>query len=318
MNVVTVTVDNGRLVEGDDGKKEMEFTVKLDGTPVEDVKVRVTGLATTSLHIGAKTGNGQDPQLPQTFGLATETGKGQDFVPLTQTIVFDAHGRKHRRQEGKNDLEQTVRIEVMGDRLAEDDEIFYLQLDNLQTKDTRVRLAGGGEKVTATGVIVDNDEAPVLAPLEDVTIMAGEEVDITASATDTDGDTITYTWTRKAGETTPALPQGTELNQARLTFTPSEGGTYTMTVTAKRRPRQHRHRRRDRHGQRTRQDPHPVGRLHHRHRGGFRQATGHRHRQFERSGAGHRAARLLHRFHQYGNADHQPCACRLHQSHHTG
>ena len=232
MNVVTVTVDNGRLVEGDDGKKEMEFTVKLDGTPVEDVKVRVTGLATTSLHIGAKTGNGQDPQLPQTFGLATETGKGQDFVPLTQTIVFDAHGRKHRRQEGKNDLEQTVRIEVMGDRLAEDDEIFYLQLDNLQTKDTRVRLAGGGEKVTATGVIVDNDEAPVLAPLEDVTIMAGEEVDITASATDTDGDTITYTWTRKAGETTPALPQGTELNQARLTFTPSEGGTYTMTVTA--------------------------------------------------------------------------------------
>ena len=65
-----------------------------------------------------------------------------------------------------------------------------------------------------------------------MTVTAGQEVDITASATDEDGDTVSYAWSRKAGETTPALPQGTALDQARLTFTPAAAGVYTMTVTA--------------------------------------------------------------------------------------
>ena len=79
---------------------------------------------------------------------------------------------------------------------------------------------------------MDDDAAPVLAALADVTVTAGEDVAITAAATDADGDTIRYTWSRKATETTPALPQGTALDQARLTFTPTAAGVYTMTVTA--------------------------------------------------------------------------------------
>ncbi|WP_419919799.1 PKD domain-containing protein [Candidatus Poriferisocius sp.] len=85
---------------------------------------------------------------------------------------------------------------------------------------------------TTTVTITDDDNSPVLEDLTDVTLKAGQQVDITANATDTDADTISYTWTRKSGETTPALPPSTALNAKRLTFTPTTTGTYTMTVTA--------------------------------------------------------------------------------------
>ena len=95
-------------------------------------------------------------------------------------------------------------------------------------------LPGGFElgNATTTVTITDDDASPVLAPLADVTVTAGEEVAITAAATDEDGDTVSYAWSRKAGETAPPLPQGTALDQAKLAFTPTAAGVYTMTVTA--------------------------------------------------------------------------------------
>ena len=213
MGALTVAVGDGRMVEGDEGKKEMEFKVSLSGETVHDVKLQAT----------ATTGPGST---------ATATGARRDFVPLSQSVVFAAYGRAHGKRTDVNDLEQTVRVQVVGDHLAEGDESFQLRLDNLESEDKRVTLAGGGENTSAVGVIVDDDAAPVLAALADVTVTAGEDVAITAAATDADGDTIRYTWSRKATETTPALPQGTALDQARLTFTPTAAGVYTMTVTA--------------------------------------------------------------------------------------
>ena len=213
MGALTVAVGDGRMVEGDEGKKEMEFKVRLSGETVHDVKLQATAVA----------GAGST---------ATATGAGRDFLPLSQAVVFAAYGRQHGKQADVNDLEQTVRVQVVGDHLAEGDESFQLRLDNLESEDKRVTLAGGGEKTSAVGVIVDDDAAPVLAALADVTVTAGEEVAITAAATDADGDTIRYTWSRKATESTPALPQGTALNQARLAFIPTAAGVYTMTVRA--------------------------------------------------------------------------------------
>ena len=89
---------------------------------------------------------------------------------------------------------------MLGDRLAEKDEIFWVWLDVQKSKD---KVEFSFDKIF-TGAfspaskdawasfhvtIVDDDAAPVLEALEDVTITAGEEVDITASATDADGDT---------------------------------------------------------------------------------------------------------------------------------
>ena len=197
------------VAEGDEGQTEMVFTVELSGSPSHEVRLQVT----------AREFRNSNPIKHKATG---SEGEGRDFVPLSQSIVFPAGARGDA-------LRQEVRVTVLGDRLAEEREEFVLFLNNLETKDKRVVF---DPIVVVPIFITDDDASPVLASLADVAVTAGQEVDITASATDADGDTISYAWSRKAGETTPPLPQGTALNQARLRFTPTAAGVYTMTVTA--------------------------------------------------------------------------------------
>ena len=138
---------------------------------------------------------------------------GTDFTDLSGTLTFAA-----------GDTSKTITVSVTGDELDEEDETVVIEWSN----------AGNATlgTATATGTITDDDASPQLAPLNAVTVKLGEAADLTATATDEDGDTVSYAWTRDAGETTPALPGGTGLNQARLTFTPPAIGVYTMTVTA--------------------------------------------------------------------------------------
>ena len=136
-----------------------------------------------------------------------------DFTGGSGTLTFAA-----------GDTSKTITVSVTGDELDEEDETVVIELSN----------AGNATlgTATATGTITDDDASPELATLAPVTVKLGEAVDLTATATDGDGDTVSYAWTRDASETTPALPGGTGLNQARLTFTPPAIGVYTMTVTA--------------------------------------------------------------------------------------
>ncbi len=119
----------------------------------------------------------------------------------------------------------TVTVSVTNDDLDENNETFTVTLSDASAGTTIT-------DATATGTIEDDDESPVLSGIANRTVKAGQAVDITAVATDGDNDPITYAWTRKAGETAPAIPGGTALNQARLMFTTTTVGTYTMEVTA--------------------------------------------------------------------------------------
>ena len=119
----------------------------------------------------------------------------------------------------------TIEVEVIDDDLDEDDETFTVSLSN----------PSGGFAIadaTARGTITDDDNSPVLTTIPPQTGAVGTMFSVTATATDADGDTITYAWSRKDGETIPALPDGTALNEAMLSFTPTAIGTYTMMVTA--------------------------------------------------------------------------------------
>ena len=119
-------------------------------------------------------------------------------------------------------------IPVTDDDLDEENETFEVTIAAAATLPSGFQLA----RATTVVTITDDDNTPVLQSIEDVTLKQGQAVDITAAATDADGDTVTYTWSRKSGESSPAIPGGTGLNAARLNFTPPGTGTYTMTVTA--------------------------------------------------------------------------------------
>ena len=118
---------------------------------------------------------------------------------------------------------------VVGDDRKEGSETFELEIQAINSDYTRNRnIATASISITIT----DDDAAPVLGAIEDQTVKLGQAVNVTAAATDGDGDTVSYAWSRKSDETTPALPRTTALNQAKLTFTPPRPGAYTMKVTA--------------------------------------------------------------------------------------
>ena len=114
-----------------------------------------------------------------------------------------------------------VTVSVTGDELDEPNETVVLKLSN----------AGNATitDATGTGTITDDDSSPVLAALSNVTKKVGQAVSVVALATDADGDTVTYAWTKTSG---PDLPGPPNLNQATLTFTPTVAGRYALTVTA--------------------------------------------------------------------------------------
>ncbi len=157
-----------------------------------------------------------------TYGDGTATGASDpadgDFDnDAVQSVAFTTSGTR-----------KNISIPITSDKFDETNETFTVTIAPAAALPTGWALGNA----TTTVTITDDDASPVLAAIDDVTLKVGQQVDITAMATDADGDTISYVWTRKTGETTPALPPGTQTGQARLQFTPTAAGTYTMTVRA--------------------------------------------------------------------------------------
>ena len=171
------------------------FTVSADSAPASPVTFQYT--------VTARSGD--------------TASAGADFTAVTATTRTLAAGATRT----------TITVAVSDDERDESDETFTVILSEPSANATLAN-------ATATGTISDDDASPVLAAMADRTLAAGQAVDLTASATDGDGDSVSYAWARKAGENTPALPEGTALNQARLRFTipATATGRYTMTVTA--------------------------------------------------------------------------------------
>ena len=189
---VSISAPAQAVTEGDSGPVNMVFTVNLSSASGRQVAM---GYMVDSN--------------------ASSAAAGTDFTALAAgTLTFAA-----------GETTKTLTIAVIGDELDESDEVVVLKL----TSPTNANIV----TATASGTIADDDASPVLASLDDVALRLGQMVDITARATDADtSDTLTYAWTRKANEDAPAVPDGTNLNQARLNFEPPAAGTYTMTVTA--------------------------------------------------------------------------------------
>ncbi len=162
------------------------------------------------------------PSSPISFGYRV-TAESTDSA--TEGADFTAVKTAQTATIAANATSTTITVEVTDDRVDEEDETFTVTLSDASSGVTI-------SDATAIGTITDNDASPALAEIADVTLRPGQAVDITAVATDADNDPITYVWTRKDGETEPALPQGTNLGQAQLAFTPPAVGVYTMTVTA--------------------------------------------------------------------------------------
>ncbi len=143
--------------------------------------------------------------------------RGSDYtVSAATSVVF-----------GAESTSASLVVPIVDDGLDEDAESFTVTLSPSGPLPSGFALGNA----TTTVTIEDDDSSPVLESIEDMTVEAGAPLVLTARASDADeGDTIVYSWARRAGET-PALPEDVDLDGAQLVFTPAEG-VYTLTVTA--------------------------------------------------------------------------------------
>ncbi len=212
---ITLTANKTTITEGDSGKTDITITATLSQTPTTATgSTPSLGFALSFLNSGLD-GSATYSRIDGTS--CSSPSAGADVCFLTGQRFFWV-------PEGKS----SVTLEyfgILGDELDEINETVEV---TVHAGRSTTSWAPGALTLT----IVDDDASPVLEEIADVTVMAGQTVDVTASADDADGDAVTYAWTRKAGETTPAIPNGTTLDAARLTFVSTTAGTYTMTVTA--------------------------------------------------------------------------------------
>ena len=87
---------------------------------------------------------------------------------------------------------------------------------------------GGGSTSTPTPTPVDNP--PTVTSEQRMLVSAGDAVSLTASATDPDGDAISYSWEQQNGEPV-ANPSGFDAATASFNA-PDDVGSYTFEVTA--------------------------------------------------------------------------------------
>jgi len=85
-----------------------------------------------------------------------------------------------------------------------------------------------GESATDAVTITANNSPTVTASATPATVDAGQPSQLRATGSDSDGDTLTYSWAQTDGPTGGSLSGAAT---ATATFTPPTGGTYTFTVT---------------------------------------------------------------------------------------
>ena len=167
------------------------------------IALRRTGSTAGSISVNYATGG----------GTATP---GADYTAQTGAVLF-----------GPGETNKTFTIPVLPDSLVEGNETVGLTLANP---------IGGvilGNQKTATLTIIDNtnavvNSAPVLAAISDKTASEGNPLTFTATATDPDGDSLTFSLD-------PGAPAGAVIDGASGVFawTPTEAqgpGSYSITV----------------------------------------------------------------------------------------
>lgn len=174
---VSFFITDSNLEEGADGSRDMVFSVRRNSVP--DQAGTVDYLAYQSNSANA----------------------GDDFVPVTGTLTF-----------GPNESESEVRVPIFGDTIHEDDETFFVRLQNASQGD-----GGVYGDPRATGTILNDDEpTPQPVPVDEIRFEAEDAVHLGGSRTYDDsaasgGEGVGWTSTANDGVLFRNMPAGNQI-----------------------------------------------------------------------------------------------------------
>ena len=188
----SLSINNASLVEGNSGLSDMVFTVTLQ-TPLSE------------------------PVTVQYLTQNNTATAGQDYVAISpaQTLTFDP---------GVTSMQ--IRVSIIGDEMLEDNETFYVKLQN---PSSNVQLASGGQGV---GTIINDDTPPTVSfagdpsPVNEGDVGAANPINFTVSLSETSLQAVTVNWATSDG----TAIAGTDYTAASgiATINP---GTLSTTVT---------------------------------------------------------------------------------------
>ena len=140
---------------------------------------------------------------------------GEDILEVSGELVW-ADG---------DDQVKLITITSLEDEQIEEEEQFTIVLESIDDSE----ISNGNAVVS----VIDNDRAntaPVVSAGDDRSVNAGETVSLVASATDAEGDALTYQWVQVSGDTVEL----TQSNNATSSFVAPQNSTeliFEVTVT---------------------------------------------------------------------------------------
>ena len=182
------------------------------GLSVSDASVAEGNLGTKNITFTV-TRNGSTAAV--TFDFATAASiAGPGVFPATSNVDFVSAAGSGSIPAGADGATTTVTVQVAGDTVDEENEVFELTISNL---------SGGMSIVDGTGVgtIVDNDNAPVVA-FANVTLLEGDlgSANATFTFTLSKASERVISVQAQTGDGTAIAPQDYASNTQTLTFNP--------------------------------------------------------------------------------------------------
>ncbi len=122
------------ITEGDSGTKTVPLTLRLTGTPSDDVSVQVKFQKPNDKTVRGK----------------KKAGADRDFYFIDQVITWEAGA------SGTN-LNKTVNLRIIGDTREENDETVRFSVNRLTTDDRNVKFSGSLSRIFIEVVIANDD-----------------------------------------------------------------------------------------------------------------------------------------------------------------
>lgn len=200
-NFENITIENGDVLSVQDaGNSEQPITVTVSITGEQNHNPTVSAGQAQSVHTN-------------TLVTLTATGSDQDLDTLT--YLWSQTSGAQVTLAGTNTATATFTPTVAGTYVF-----------SVAVSDGRGGSAASTVTITVSVPPVQN-QPPVVSTQPARSVVADTAINLTATASDVDGDSLSYTWVQLSG-TTLQLAGATT---ASLTFTPSQTGTYLLQLT---------------------------------------------------------------------------------------
>ncbi|MBV1908968.1 MAG: choice-of-anchor B family protein [Kangiellaceae bacterium] len=167
-----------------------------------------------TVSIEVERSNGSVGNIKVAWEVATGSAQTNDFTLASGVLEWIS---------GDNNS-KIINVDILNDSLSEPEELLFVRLFNPENNATLISPNLATIKIAENAI----GQAPTVSAGDDQTVPIETIVTLTATASDPDGQTLTYQWLQVSGMTVDLINEDT----LSTSFTPMIGGSYQFEFTA--------------------------------------------------------------------------------------